>query len=150
MEPAPFDPVAVDLRDYVDFSLDAATGRRVFTTDVLAVDLVCLEPRQVIEPRTFATADVMYTVIGGVAWIVTDDAQVTLQALQALLVPAGVPHGVRNDSADPLLLHMVSSPPDEAPPSLHGPAVTPASADRQPEQAGRPGALDRLRRVLGG
>jgi quercetin dioxygenase-like cupin family protein len=147
MDPAAYEPVAVDLRDYVDFSLDAATGRRVFTTDVLAVDLLCLEPRQVIEPRTFPTADVLYTVIGGVAWIVTDEAQVTLRALQALLVPAGVPHGVRNDSADPLLLQMVCSPPDEAPPSLEGPAVQP---ETRPDEPGRPGALDRLRRVLGG
>ena len=37
--PGPSDPVPVDLRDYVDFDLDEASGRRVFTTDVLAVDL---------------------------------------------------------------------------------------------------------------
>jgi quercetin dioxygenase-like cupin family protein len=108
-------PVPVDLRDYVHFSLETPSGRRVFATDVLAVDLVCLEPGQVIPARTFANADAVYTVLGGVAWVVCDEAEVTLRPLQAVLVPAGVPHGLRNESADPLLLQVFSSPPDEAP-----------------------------------
>ena len=143
----PFRPVAVDLRDYVDFDLASASGRRVFATDVVAVDLVCLEPGQTVEARTFATADAIYTVLGGLAWVVTDDAEVTLRPLQSVMVPAGVPHGLRNDSADPLILQAVTSPPDEAPPAAAGPVdqqggSTPASEP--------PGLADRLRRILGG
>lgn len=117
------DPLPVDLRDYVDFDLGEASGRRVFTTDVIAVDLLCLEPGQVDGVRAFDTADVVYTVLGGVAWLTTGDAEVTLQALQAVLVPAGVTHGLRNDAADPLIVQRVTSPPDEAPRSAEGPAV---------------------------
>lgn len=106
-------PQAVDLRDYVVFDLDGAAGRRVLATDVLAVDLICLEPRQAVPARTFATADVVYTVLGGIAWVVTDETEVTLAALQAVVIPAGVPHAVRNDSADPLILQVLVSPPDE-------------------------------------
>jgi quercetin dioxygenase-like cupin family protein len=142
----PFEPVAVDLRDYVEFDLAGARGRRVFETDVLAVDLSCLEPDQRIEPRTFATADVIYTVLGGIAWVVTDDAEVTLQPLQSVMVPAGVPHGLRNDSPDPLILQVVVSPPDEAPPTTLGPAVEAAPTAARP----RGSMLDRLRRGLGG
>lgn len=114
-DPAAADPAprAVDLRDYVVFDLDGAAGRRVLQTDVLAVDLVCLEPGQQIEPRTFATADVVYTVLGGLAWVVTDEAQVTLSSLQAVVVPAGTPHGLRNDGVDPLIVQVLVSPPDE-------------------------------------
>src|SRR5688572_22616670 len=86
MDSPTFEPVAVDLRDYVDFDLDAAAGRRVFTTDVVAVDLVCLEPAQEIAARTLAGADVIYTVLGGRAWVVTDEAEVTLDPLQAIVV----------------------------------------------------------------
>lgn len=147
MEPAPYEPVAVDLRDYVDFDLEAASGRRVFTTDVVAVDVVCLEPNQVIEARTLSGADAIYTVIGGRAWVVTDEAEVTLDPLQAIVLPAGIPHGVRNDSADPLILQVVVSPPDEMPGSVVGPA--PVALEEQ--AAGpRPGLRDRLRRTLGG
>jgi quercetin dioxygenase-like cupin family protein len=106
------DPTPVDLRDYVAFDLEGASGRRVFATDVVAVDLVCLEPGQVIEARTFPSADAIYTVLGGTAWVVTDDAEVTLTALQSVMVPASVPHGISNNSADPLILQVVVSPPD--------------------------------------
>src|SRR5688500_11115050 len=105
MDNATFEPIAVDLRDYVDFDLDAAAGRRVVTPDVVAVDLVCLGPGQVIDARTLPGADAIYTVLGGRAWVVTDEAEVTLDPLQSVVVPAGVPHGLRNDGADPLILH---------------------------------------------
>src|SRR3712207_1898989 len=147
MDPAPYEPVAVDLRDYVDFDLEAANGRRVFTTDVVAVDVVCLEPEQVIEARALSGADVIYTVIGGRAWVVTDEAEVTLDPLQAIVIPAGVPHGLRNDSPDPLILQVVVSPPDEMPDSVLGPAPAAVEEKAQPR---KPGLRDRLRRTLGG
>lgn len=145
MEPVD-DPVPVDLRDYVEFAREGPTSRRVFTTDVLAVDVVCLEPGQHIGARALVGADVAYTVLGGRAWVVTAEAEVTIEPLQALLVPAGVTHGLRNDGADPLILQASASPPDELP-SLHeGPT-------RRPVRRGgkeRPGAVERLRRALGG
>jgi mannose-6-phosphate isomerase-like protein (cupin superfamily) len=143
---SPFEPVAVDLRDYVDFSLETPTGRRAFATDVLALDVTCLEPNQAVEPRAFATADAIYTVLGGIAWVVTDEAEVTLQALQAVLVPAGVAHGIRNDGADPLILQVVTSPPDEAPSMPPGPAEPSESTTAF---APPPTLVDRLRRALG-
>lgn len=144
---APTDePLPVDLRDYVDFSADGPSGRRVFATDVLALDVVCLEPGQHVGAREFAGADVVYTVLGGRAWVVTPDAEVTLEPLQALLVPAGVTHGIRNDAADPLILQAAASPPDDLPPVHAGPARRPV---RRGDQR-RSGALERLRRVLGG
>lgn len=144
-DPTPARPTAVDLRDYVEFDLEGARGRRVFATDVVAVDISCLEPDQQLRARTFATADVIYTVLGGIAWVVTDEAEVTLQALQSVMIPAGVPHGVRNDSPDPLILQVVVSPPDEAPPAEVGPAVAPAADVGRV----RPGLVTRLRRGLG-
>lgn len=142
-----YEPTAVDLRDYVDFDEAGAAGRRVFVTDVVAVDLVGLEPQQLIEARTFTGADVIYTVLGGRAWVVTDDAEVTLDPLQSVMVPAGVPHGLRNDAVDPLIVQVVVSPPDEAPPARRGPA---APRDEGSGQQPKRGVLGWLRRVLGG
>ena len=143
----PVDPVPVDLRDYVEFDTGAPLARRALLTDVLALDVICLEPQQTVDARTFATADAVYTVLGGQAWVVTDDAEVTLTALQAILVPAGVPHGLSNLAADPLILQMVTSPPDESPVVPTG-ASPVATAERAAEDA-RPGFVDRLRRTLG-
>jgi quercetin dioxygenase-like cupin family protein len=144
----PFEPTAVDLRDYVEFDLAGASGRRVLATDVVGVDVICLEPGQVVEARTFATADAIYTVLGGIAWIVTDEAEVTLTALQAVMIPAGVPHGLRNNSADPLIVQSVISPPDEAPVAAQGPAVEPDPDVGAPYR--RVSLAERLRRGLGG
>ena len=140
------DPTPVDLRDYVAFDLEGATERRVFATDVVAVDLICLEPGQVVDARSFPTADAIYTVLGGIAWVVADDAEVTLTALQSIMVPAGLPHGIRNNSADPLILQVVVSPPDEAPHAEPGPAVEPDPDLGRPP----PGLVERLRRLLTG
>jgi quercetin dioxygenase-like cupin family protein len=151
MTDATFEPQASDLRDYVDFDLDAAVGRRIFTTDVVAVDLVCLEPGQVIDARTLGGADAIYTVLGGRVWVVTDDAEVTLDPLQAVVIPAGVPHGLRNDGIDPLILQVVVSPPDEMPESVLGPApAASAEAEDSADDTGRPRMRDRMRRALGG
>ena len=141
----PNQPVPVDLRDYVDFDTEQASGRRVFSTDVLAVDVLCLEPGQHVGAREFPTADLVYTVLGGRAWVVTTQAEVTLEPLQALLVPAGVTHGLRNDGADPLILQAAASPPDELPPTHEGPARRPVR--REPP---RRRLLRGLRRALGG
>jgi quercetin dioxygenase-like cupin family protein len=147
-----FEPTAVDLRDYVAFDLEGAAGRRVFATDVVAVDLVCLEPHQLVGARTFPGADAIYTVLGGRAWVVTDEAEVVLAALQSLLVPAGIPHGLRNDAADPLILQVVISPPDEAPVLPVGPAdaADATAPDLPPSGERREGLVGRLRRTLGG
>ena len=150
MTDATFEPQASDLRDYVDFDLDAAVGRRIFTTDVVAVDLVCLEPGQVIDARTLGGADAIYTVLGGRVWVVTDDAEVTLDPLQAVVIPAGIPHGLRNDGIDPLILQVVVSPPDEMPDSVLGPAPAALEAEEDEASGARPRMRDRMRRALGG
>ncbi len=141
------EPKPVDLRDYVEFDVDGPTSRRAMLTDVLALDVICLEPQQTVEARTFETADAVYTVLGGQAWVVTDDGEVTLTALQAILVPAGVPHGLRNLSADPLILQVVTSPPDETPVLAIG--ASPVAIAEHEAEAARPGLVDRLRRTLG-
>jgi len=145
----PYQPTAVDLRDYVTFDLGGASGRRVFATDVVAVDLVCLEPEQAVPPRTFPTADAIYTVLGGRAWVVTDEAEVTLAPLQSVMLPAGVPHALRNDSPDPLILQVVVSPPDEVPGPNPGPVSSQSDRAQEPGAARAP-LVQRLRRTLGG
>ncbi len=105
------EPVAVDLRDYVAFDAARAVRSRVLETDLLAVDMLCLEPGQHLAARAHDESDTVYVVIGGRAWIVTADSEVTLEPLQAVLIPAGTTHGIRNESPDPLLLQTISSLP---------------------------------------
>lgn len=113
-------PVAADLRDYVAFDRDRAVRSRVYETDLVALDMLCLEPGQHLGARTYEESDTVYTVIGGRAWIVTDDSEVALEPLQTVLIPAGTPHGIRNDAADPLLLQTVTSLPVPTRPPASG------------------------------
>lgn len=108
--------VPVDLRDYVTFSRDEATRVRVLRTDAVALDVWCLEPRQSTGVLHLPDKDVTYTVIGGRSWFVTDEGEVGLDPMGALLVPAGTVHGIDNRAPDPLIVVAHVAPPgDERP-----------------------------------
>ncbi len=106
----------VDLRDYVAFSTDAAQRRRVLTGEQLAMDVWCLEPRQSTPVLHEPARDVTYTVVGGRSWFVTDEGEVGLDPMGAMLVRAGTVHGIDNRAADPLIVVAVSAPPSDAEP----------------------------------
>jgi quercetin dioxygenase-like cupin family protein len=107
-------PLPVDLRDWVRFSLSEAVRVRVQRTELLAVDLWCLEPQQATEVLR-SDADITYTVLAGRSWFVTEDGDIGLDPLGSMLVPAGTAHGVDNRAPDPLIVMAVSSPPGPEP-----------------------------------
>ena len=105
----------VDLRDYADFRRGPASCVRVFASGQLAVDLWCIEPGASTGVLHHPDRDVAYTVIGGRSWFVTDDGEVGLDPLGALLVPADTVHGIDNRLADPLIVLAATAPPGSAP-----------------------------------
>lgn len=102
----------VDLRDFADFDPERARRVRVLASDVLTIDLWCLQPDQSTDVLHHEDTDVVYTVLGGNAWFVTDEGELGLGPLGAMLVPAGVVHGFDNRTADPLIVVASGSPPD--------------------------------------
>jgi quercetin dioxygenase-like cupin family protein len=137
----------VDLRDYVDFSEDAATCVRVFTTPELALDLWCIEPQQATPVLHHEEQRITYTVIGGRSWFVTDEGEVGLDPMGSLLVPPGVVHGIDNRAPDPLIVVAVSSPPTQVPESA--PVEERGEAIRR--DSDRPNVLRRVAdRLFGG
>lgn len=135
----------VDLRDYVDFSPDVARRVRVFRTATHAIDLWCLEPQQSTPVLHLADADLTYTVLGGRSWFVTDEGEIGLDPLGAMLVPAGVVHGIDNRGADPLIVAVAVAPPGEG--DVDAPATDSREAVRG-EEAAEPGPLRRMGRGL--
>ncbi|MEX2549790.1 MAG: hypothetical protein WD638_06160 [Nitriliruptoraceae bacterium] len=140
----------VDLRDYADFRHGEASRIRVFASPSLALDLWCIEPGSATGVLHLADADVAYAVIGGRGWFVTDDGEVGLDPLGALLVPADTVHGIDNRLPDPLIVLAAVAPPggqDEDPvtddPEAIAAAVSWGAGDR-------PGVLRRaIEAVLG-
>ena len=133
----------VDLRDYADFSTDGARRVRVYATDALAVDLWCVEPQQSTGVLREDRADIAYTVIGGRSWFVTEQGEIGLDPLGAMLVPAGVTHGIDNRGADPLVVMASSSPPGA------GGEDTPTASDAAAIRDDRPAGAS-IRRALRG
>jgi len=127
--------VPVDLRDWARFSRDAAVRVRVVATPSLGVDLWCVEPQQA-TPVLHAPADVVYTVLGGRSWFVTEAGEVGLDPLGSLVVPAGTVHGIDNRAPDPLVVLAVCSPPGTAPPDA--PVVQEGRAVRLEHRPGGP------------
>jgi quercetin dioxygenase-like cupin family protein len=139
----------VDLRDYTSFDPERARRVRVMATDVLTVDLWCLEPRQATDALRYDEIDVCYTVLGGTAWFVTDEGELGLGPLGAMLVPAGVAHGIDNRTVDPVVILAAGSPPDvpAADVAVDEPVEDRRGAVRHLPQ---PGALTRgFRRLFG-
>ncbi len=102
--------IPTDLRDWVRFDPDEAQRVRVLATDALAVDLWCIEPQQATGVLLDEATDLAYTVIGGRSWFVTDQGEVGLDPMGALLVPAGTAHGIQNRGVDPLIVLASASP----------------------------------------
>jgi quercetin dioxygenase-like cupin family protein len=128
--------VPVDLRDYVVFGDEQATRVRVVASERLALDLWCLQPRQATPVLHFEDQDVSYTVVAGRSWFVTDAGEIGLDPLGAMLVPAGVVHGIDNRGADPLIVVASVTPPGEGVPDQ--PATPEAAAVRfDPDAPGR-------------
>ncbi len=107
---APVTVTPTDLRDWVDFSATAARKVRVLTTPALAVDLWCIEPQQATDVLLDQETDLIYTVLGGRSWFVTDQGEVGLDPMGAVLIPRGVAHGIQNRGVDPLIVHTAASP----------------------------------------
>jgi quercetin dioxygenase-like cupin family protein len=140
----------VDLRDYADFDPERPKRIRVLATDVLTIDLWCLEPRQETPSLLYRDVDVCYTVLGGTAWFITDEGELGLGPLGAMLVPAGITHTIGNRTVDPVVVLASGSPPDVPATDVtsDAPVVTDASAVHRPRE---PGALVRtVKRLLGG
>lgn len=139
----------VDLRDYASFNPDRPVRVRVLATEVLTVDLWCLEPGQTTEALCYPEVDVAYTVLGGQARFVTDEGEIGLGPLGAILVPADVVHAIDNSAADPLVVLAAASPPDVP--------ATEVATDEPVDPSSRAvilrgeqrGLLDRLRGLLG-
>ncbi len=133
----------VDLRDYVAFHPDAAQRVRVFATPGLAVDLWCLEPQQSTPVIHDERADITYTVLGGKSWFVTEEGEIGLDPMGALLVPAGVVHGIDNRAPDPLVVVASSSPPTAPDAGEDDPVSDDGAAIREDPRARR-GAVARM------
>lgn len=76
----------------------------LFRSDTLLLGLNCLEPGQVQAPHDHEGQDKFYYVVEGTGVFRLGDEEVPASAGDVVWAPAGMVHGVRNDSEDRLTL----------------------------------------------
>jgi mannose-6-phosphate isomerase-like protein (cupin superfamily) len=106
----------MDIRDLGSarrFAAEKMVKASVFATGRLYYDLYCLEPGQAQKIHSHDHSDKVYLVLDGKASIVLGSEEADLVPSQAVLCPAGSPHGVKNTSSQRVTLLVVTTPPPD-------------------------------------
>ena len=92
------------------FAADKLQKLNLFETPRFFADIYCLEPGQEQTPHAHDDADKVYAVLEGRALVRVGDEERELTPQQAALAPGGQPHGVRDTSAERLVLLVFMAP----------------------------------------
>jgi mannose-6-phosphate isomerase-like protein (cupin superfamily) len=76
----------------------------LFRSEDLLLGLNCLAPGQVQAPHQHGDQDKFYYIVEGSGRFWLGDERVEASAGEVVWAPAGLPHGVENQSAEPLTL----------------------------------------------
>lgn len=86
----------------------------LFDSDKMFFDLYCLLPGQFQKVHAHANEDKVYVVLEGEGLFDISGEKKTLSSGETVIARAGVPHGVRNDSGENLVLLVTMSPKPKA------------------------------------
>lgn len=81
------------------FSPEKMSKVNLFESARFFCDLYCLLPGQEQKVHTHTDNDKIYSIVRGEARVTIGDETRTLRPGEIVLAPAGVPHGIRNESA---------------------------------------------------
>jgi quercetin dioxygenase-like cupin family protein len=100
----------VNLAQKRHFSDEKMQKVPVFDSEQMFFDQYCLKPGQWQKVHSHADADKIYVVLEGEALFEIGGEKELLAAGMAVFAPAGVSHGVRNDSDSQLVLLVTMAP----------------------------------------
>jgi quercetin dioxygenase-like cupin family protein len=98
------------LGDARRFAPEKMVKASVFATERMFYDVYCLLPGQAQKVHAHAASDKVYLVLDGRAHLTLGDEVRELGPEEAVLCPAGVAHGVQNQSDAPTSLLVVTAP----------------------------------------
>jgi quercetin dioxygenase-like cupin family protein len=82
----------------------------LFESDHLLVGLNCFEPGQEHALHAHADTDKVYQVLAGRGLFLLDGREEPMEPGVMLVAPAGVPHGIRNDGSERLVVLAILAP----------------------------------------
>jgi len=98
------------LADHVSFSDEKMKKNPLFDSPNLFYDAYCILPGQSQKVHSHDGSDKVYFVVRGAGRFTVGDEEADLTEGNAVIARAGVPHGVRNDSEDELVLLVTMAP----------------------------------------
>ncbi len=100
----------VTVADRMHFSSEKMQKVGLVESDRLFLDLYCLGPGQAQRAHIHPDSDKVYYVLRGRARVRIAEEEEDVAAGQAVLAPAGAPHGVSNATTEPLTLLVFMAP----------------------------------------
>jgi mannose-6-phosphate isomerase-like protein (cupin superfamily) len=82
----------------------------LFNSDKMVIDQYCLQPGQMQKVHSHYAEDKVYVVLQGEAMVEIDDERELLTEGMAVIARAGLAHGIRNDSANNVVLLVIMAP----------------------------------------
>jgi mannose-6-phosphate isomerase-like protein (cupin superfamily) len=98
-------------REHAAFSPDKMAKIALASTGRAQLDLYCLEPGQEQKSHTHPDQDKVYVVLEGRGRVLVGAQEEWLEVGEAVVAPAGTPHGLSNPGPARLLALVVVSPP---------------------------------------
>lgn len=104
------DPEIIKPREHASYSQAKMGKSTIFESPRLLVGLNAFEPGQEHALHAHAGQDKVYQVIEGEGLFLLEGRELAMKAGDVLVAPEGVPHGVRNNSAQRLLVLAILAP----------------------------------------
>jgi quercetin dioxygenase-like cupin family protein len=103
-------PSVIRPEDHAAYSPDKMGKSTLFSSNNLLVGLNAFEPGQEHRLHAHAGQDKAYLVLRGAGLFLLEGCELPMSAGDLLVAPADVPHGVRNNGAERLLVLAVLAP----------------------------------------
>jgi len=101
---------SIRLEETIAFSQEKMQKNPLFDSPNLFYDAYCLLPGQSQKVHAHEGSDKVYFVVRGAGRFTVGEEEADLAEGNAVIARAGVPHGVRNDSPDELVLLVTMAP----------------------------------------
>ena len=98
------------LREHAVYNASKMGKSTLFESPRLLVGLNAFEPGQAHALHAHAGMDKVYAVVEGEGVFLLEDREVPMRAGDLMVAPEGVPHGVRNNGAQRLLVLAILAP----------------------------------------
>lgn len=110
MPDQPTHPEAFRPEAFAVFKDEKMGKSTLFESDRILVGLNCFEPGQAHALHAHEGMDKVYQVVEGTGTFLLEDREVAMKPGVMLIAPSGVPHGIRNDGEERLVVSAILAP----------------------------------------